>query len=149
MESGPVQGASRPAEAGAGRGCAGVMLYDGACPFCSREKDLLQRADAGARVRFVDISDPAFDPGAYGLTREEADAQLHFFDAEGRVFRAMDAVRAAYRAAGIGWRMAWTGLPLLRPIFDRFYRAFARNRIRWGRRLTRGLRKRPDRSREG
>ncbi|HOW98274.1 MAG TPA: DUF393 domain-containing protein [Kiritimatiellia bacterium] len=113
------------------------MLYDGACPFCSREAAILKKADASSRVRFVDISDPVFNPAAYGLTREEADAQLHFFDGEGRVSRAMDAVRAAYRAAGIGGRMAWTGAPLVRPLFDRLYRVFARNRLRWGARLSR------------
>ena len=114
-----------------------AMLYDGACPFCSREAALLKRADAAGHVRFVDISQPAFDPAAYGLTRADVDAQLHFFDGEGRLYRAMDAVRAAYRAAGVGWRMAWTGAPLIRPVFDRLYRVFARNRLRWGAWLAR------------
>lgn len=127
--------ADPPAETAPPVSRRGVMLFDGACRFCSREANLLRRADTRSRVRFVDISDPAFGPAAYGLTRAEVDAQLHFFDEEGRLFRAMDAVRAAYRAAGIGWRMAWTGHPLLRPLFDRFYGAFARHRRRWGRRV--------------
>lgn len=117
-----------------------VMLYDGACPFCSREAALLRRADTGARVHFVDISEPAFDPAPYGLARADVDAQLHFFGEDGHLFRAMDAVRAAYRATGMGWRMAWTGAPLLRPVFDRLYRVFARNRLRWGRWFGHGSR---------
>jgi len=128
----------------ADEGRGGVLLYDGACPFCSREAAQLKRADTKKRVRFVDISDPAFDPGAFDLSREAVDAQLHFFDADGRLFRAMDAVRAMYRAVGQGRRMAWTGLPLIRPVFDRFYRVFARNRLRWGRWLTR--RRKPERA---
>ncbi len=119
---------------------AGVLLYDGACPFCSREAEMLKRADTEGRVRFVDISDPAFDAGAFGLSRTAVDAQLHFFDADDHLFRAMDAVRAAYRAVGLGRRMAWTGWPLIRPVFDRFYRVFARNRLRWGHYLTRAKR---------
>ncbi len=115
----------------------GALLYDGACPFCSHEAALLKRADAAGHVRFVDISQPSFDPAAYGLTRADVDAQLHFIDGKGRVHRAMDAVRAAYRAAGVGWRMAWTGAPLIRPVFDRLYRVFARNRLRWGAWLAR------------
>lgn len=113
-----------------------VLLYDGSCRFCSRAAAKLARADANRRVRLVDISDPAFDAGAYGLTRAETEAQLHFFGETGRCDRAMDAVRAAYRAAGIGRRLAWTGLPLVRPVFDRVYRIFARHRRRWGRRRS-------------
>jgi predicted DCC family thiol-disulfide oxidoreductase YuxK len=109
-----------------------ALLFDGACPFCSREAALLRRADGAGRMRFVDISDSAFDPAVYGLTRAEVEAQLHFFDEAGRLWRAMEAVRAAYRTAGLGRRMAWTGVPLLRPVFDRLYRVFARNRVRWG-----------------
>ena len=114
-----------------------ALLFDGACPFCAREATFLKEADREHRVAFVDISDPAFQAEAYGVARADVDAQLHFFDDEGRLFRAMDAVRAAYRAVGMGRRMAWTGLPVIRPIFDRFYRIFARNRIRWGRWLGR------------
>lgn len=113
-----------------------ALLFDGACPFCSREAAFLKEADPERRIRFVDISDPAFEAERYGVAREDVDAQLHFFDDQGRLFRAMDAVRAAYRAVGMGRRMAWTGLPVIRPIFDRFYRVFARNRIRWGRWIT-------------
>jgi predicted DCC family thiol-disulfide oxidoreductase YuxK len=109
-----------------------MLLFDGACPFCSREAALLRRADAAGRIRFVDIAAPGFDPAAYGLTRAGVEAQLHFFDEAGRLCRAMDAVRGAYRAAGLGRRMAWTGAPLLRPLFDWFYLVFARNRVRWG-----------------
>ena len=108
------------------------MLYDGACPFCARETSVLKRADTAGRVRFVDISDPAFDPATFGVTRPDVEAQLHFFDGNGRLLRAMEAIRAAYREAGIGRRMAWTGIPLFRPIFDRLYRLFARHRRRLG-----------------
>ena len=66
------------------------------------------------------------------LTREQVDSSLHSVTPDGRILSGMASVRAAYRAAGMGWIMAPTGWPLLRPMFDAAYRVFARNRISWG-----------------
>jgi predicted DCC family thiol-disulfide oxidoreductase YuxK len=44
----------------------------------------------------------------------------------------MDSLREAYRLAGMGWLMMWTGWWPARPAFDAFYRWFARNRMRIG-----------------
>jgi predicted DCC family thiol-disulfide oxidoreductase YuxK len=41
--------------------------------------------------------------------------------------------REAYAAVGLGWLVAPTGWPILRPLFDVGYRWFARNRVRLGR----------------
>ena len=42
-------------------------------------------------------------------------------------------VRQAYRAVGLGWILAPTGWPVLRPVFDWLYLGFARYRVRLGR----------------
>lgn len=113
------------------------LLYDGACPICRREAAWLRRADRRGRLELVDISVPNFDPTRFGLSHEAVQGALHAIGPNGRIVRGMDAVRAAYRAVGWGWLAAPTGWPLLRPVFDRLYRAFARNRLRIGRWLGR------------
>jgi predicted DCC family thiol-disulfide oxidoreductase YuxK len=45
----------------------------------------------------------------------------------------VETFRQAYRAVGLGWVLAPTGWPLLRPAFDALYRIFARHRVRMGR----------------
>ena len=35
-------------------------FYDGACPLCLREVNLLRRLDRHNRVQFTDISSPSF-----------------------------------------------------------------------------------------
>ena len=41
------------------------MLYDGDCPLCMREVNMLQRRDAGiGRIEFVDIASPDYDASA-------------------------------------------------------------------------------------
>ena len=110
-----------------------TLLYDGQCPFCRREMDWLKRRNRKMLLRFEDISDPQFDPGRYGLTREEVNRVLHGILPDGRVVLGMAAVRRAYSAVGLGWLTAPTGLPGLRWIADRLYAAFARNRGTLGR----------------
>lgn len=109
------------------------LLYDGECPFCRREVDWLKRRNRRLLLRFEDISDPQFDPGRYGLTREEVNRVLHGVLPNGKVVRGMAAVRRAYRAVGLGWLAAPTALPGIRWFADRLYEAFARNRGRLGR----------------
>lgn len=63
--------------------------------------------------------------------------RIHLLDAGGQVHVGMAVFRLAYRAVGLGWLVAPTGWPLLRPLFDRLYGCFARHRIGLGRRFGR------------
>ena len=37
------------------------MLYDGECPLCNREVDMLRRRDAGSgKIDFVDVASPNY-----------------------------------------------------------------------------------------
>ena len=107
-----------------------TYLYDGACPICVSEVDGLRRRDAHGNLCLVDISAPSFDAARYGRTRQELLTRMHAIDGEGHTLVAMDAVRAAYRAVGLGWLVAPTRWPLLKPLFDRLYAWIARNRYR-------------------
>jgi predicted DCC family thiol-disulfide oxidoreductase YuxK len=49
------------------------------------------------------------------------------------VIEGMPAIRAAWRAAGLGWVMAPTGWPVLRWLCDLGYLVFARYRVPLGR----------------
>jgi predicted DCC family thiol-disulfide oxidoreductase YuxK len=113
------------------------LLYDGACPVCSREVLWLYRRRPDA-IEAVDISLEGFDASAYGLTAEQVDGALYGIRPDGGVTVGMDSLREAYRLGGLGWLVAWTGWWPARPVFDALYRGFARNRMRIGRLLGRG-----------
>ena len=53
------------------------MLYDGDCPLCMREVNMLRRRDDGVgKVEFVDIASPDYDPAANaGISFEQASLQ--------------------------------------------------------------------------
>lgn len=113
-----------------------TMLYDGACPICRREVAFLARRDRAARLRFVDFAAPGFDPQAWGQSQGFAnfpdaatlDARIHGVTASHEIVVGLDVFRLAWRAVGLGPLAAITGWPLLRPLAERAYLAFARNR---------------------
>ncbi len=112
------------------------LLYDGACPVCSREVLWLHRRRPAA-IEAVDISSADFDASSFGLTAEQVDAALYGVHPDGSVTMGMESLREGYRLAGLGWAIAWTGWWPARPAFNAFYRWFARNRMRIGRLLGR------------
>ena len=107
------------------------LLYDGACPVCSREVLWLHRRRPQS-IDAVDISAEGFDASIFGLNGEQVGAALYGIRPDGTVTVGMDSLREAYRLAGLGWLMTWTGWWPARPAFDAFYRSFARNRMRIG-----------------
>lgn len=107
------------------------LFFDGACPLCSREVAALKRLDRGrGRLEFVDIAQPGFEAAGYGIEHERLMAKMHAQLSDGTWVEGMEVFRRAYAAVGLGWFLAPTGWPLLRPLFDAAYRWFARNRLR-------------------
>jgi predicted DCC family thiol-disulfide oxidoreductase YuxK len=107
------------------------LLYDGACPICSREIALLQKLDRGkGRIRYEDISGLGPEEQAHGLDRERLLSRIHGVLPGGKVIEGMEVFRCAYSAVGFGWLLAPTRWPLLRTVADAGYRWFARNRQR-------------------
>jgi len=112
------------------------LFYDGACPICRREVLWLHRRSPQA-IEAVDTSLESFDAARFGLTAEQVDAALYGLRPDGSLTVGMDSLREGYRLAGLGWLIGWTAWRPARPLFDAFYRAFARNRMRIGRLLGR------------
>jgi predicted DCC family thiol-disulfide oxidoreductase YuxK len=113
------------------------VLYDGDCPLCAREITTLRRLDRGrGRIDFEDIAAPGFDASPYGVDHAELMARIHGVLPDGTRIEGVEVFRRLYGAVGLGWLVAPTRWPLLRPLFDAAYRAFARNRLRWTGRLA-------------
>ncbi len=107
------------------------VLYDGECPLCRREIDMLRRRDRGrGRIAFDDIAAPGFDASRYGLDRDAVMRRIHGVLPDGRLIEGVEVFRRLYAAVGLGWLLAPTRWPLLSTLFDRAYALFARHRLR-------------------
>lgn len=118
--------------AGSGEGWEFKLLYDAACPFCRREIHWIKSKDYRNQILLVDISAEGFDASSYGLTAEAVDGKIHAIRPDGSVVTGMEVFRRLYAAVGLGWLLAPTAWPIIRPIADWGYSVFARNRRRWG-----------------
>jgi predicted DCC family thiol-disulfide oxidoreductase YuxK len=107
------------------------VLYDGECPLCAREIAFLRRRDRRGLIAFEDIAAPDFDATHYGLDHATVMSRIHGVLPDGTLIEGVEVFRRLYTAVGLGWLVAPTRWPLLRGLFDRAYRLFARNRLRW------------------
>jgi predicted DCC family thiol-disulfide oxidoreductase YuxK len=81
-----------------------TVIYNGACPICSREIDL-----NGA------------DLSPFGISHDEAARRLHVVEG-GRLLAGVDAFRALWRATpGFGWAARLAGLPGVRTAAEAVY----------------------------
>lgn len=107
-----------------------TLYIDGKCPLCVAEMTRLRAWDRHARLAFIDIAQPGFDPAPLGVDLAALNRQLHGWTADGRFVVGIDSIIAAYTLAGKGWVVAPLRVPFMRPAFRALYRTFARNRMR-------------------
>lgn len=111
------------------------MLYDGNCAICRFDVAHLRQRDRDGLLTFTDIAAPGFDPAPYGRTLDQLLARIHARRADGELVEGPEVFRLACAAAGLGWLVAPTRLPIARAITDIAYTWFARNRVTLSRRF--------------
>jgi predicted DCC family thiol-disulfide oxidoreductase YuxK len=108
------------------------VFYDGGCGICNSEMRTYRSRNSGGRLIFIDIRSPRFDPSPYGISKVEFLRELHAIDAEGNVYRSVDAFRAIWKAfPGYGRYEMLEGLvniPGINYLARLSYRVFARIR---------------------
>ncbi|HEX8596435.1 MAG TPA: DUF393 domain-containing protein [Pseudomonas sp.] len=103
-----------------------TLYLDGECPLCAREIKILRARALSNRVRFVDISDEAFDAKSVGFTRAQMESSLHAKFDDGTWVTGLDATLWSWRAAGLGVWAAPLSWRLTRPLLNIGYRLFCR-----------------------
>lgn len=106
------------------------VFFDGACPLCLREINMLKRWDRKGRIRFTDIAAADFSAKALGKTFDELMARIHGRLPDGTWIEGVEVFRRLYSAVGFGPLIAVTRLPGISHLLNLGYRVFARNRLR-------------------
>jgi len=103
------------------------LLYDGECPLCLREVNFLKKRDAGrGLVVFVDIADDNYTPEAHaGVDFIAAMGRIHAVLPDGTVIKNVEVFRRVYEILGMGWVYAATKWPVIGPVVDALYGAWA------------------------
>lgn len=106
------------------------VFYDGDCPLCTREIDMLKRRDERGRIRFTNIAAEAFDAASVGFDHAALMARIHGRLPSGERIEGVEVFRRLYAAIGFGWLVAVSRAPGISQLLDLAYRWFARNRLR-------------------
>lgn len=109
------------------------VFYDGACPSCVKDRQRYERlaGRTGESVTWVDITGRDGELEALGIDPQSALQELHVRDRHGKVHREMDAYILLMSRAGPLRPLAWLiGLPVVRPVLSRLYRAWVSRRLR-------------------
>lgn len=105
-----------------------LIVFDGACVFCSGFVQLILRLDREKRFRFATAQSPLGEAlfRQHGLPIDDYDSNLAIID--GAAFTKLDSFVAVMSALGWPWRAAKGLLILPRPLRDWLYDRVARNR---------------------
>lgn len=106
------------------------VFFDGGCPLCVREINMLRRWDRQQRIRFTDIDAAEFSAEALGKTYEDLMARIQGRLPDGTWIEGVEVFRRLYSAVGFGPVVWVTRLPLISQLMDFGYRIFAKNRLR-------------------
>ena len=119
------------------------VFFDGECPLCMREIDMLRRRDRQQRIRFTDIAADAFDAGSVGVNQGALVARIHGRLPDGTIIEGVEVFRRLYAAVGFERTVRFTRLPGVAPILAAAYRAFATRRLWLTGRCSTGVCERP------
>ena len=106
------------------------VFYDGECPLCMREIDMLRGRDRKKRIVFTDIAAPDFDPATVGLDHDTLMKRIHARLPSGELIEGVEVFRRLYAAVGFGALVAVTRVPGVSQALDLAYTLFAKNRLR-------------------
>lgn len=106
------------------------LLYDGACPICSREICLLQKKSKNPWIHYIDISSKEFlEFGYRGVDYKTAMTQIHAIDDKGHVFAGIHVFAVLYARCGCLIASTLLRIPWIRKMLQPLYRIFAKNRL--------------------
>lgn len=106
------------------------VFFDGDCPLCVREINMLKRLDRKGRIWFTDIAAPDFRAEDWGKTQSELMAKIQGRLSDGQWIEGVEVFRQLYSQVGFRWLVGVTRLPLFSHALDWGYQIFAKNRLR-------------------
>jgi predicted DCC family thiol-disulfide oxidoreductase YuxK len=115
------------------------VFFDGDCPLCLREINMLRRLDRKHHVRFTDIALATFDPRDVGLSWTTLMDRIHGRLSDGTIIEGVEVFRQLYSAVGFGPLVALTRLPGVSQLLDAAYHLFAKNRLKFTGRCVDGV----------
>ncbi len=111
-----------------------TVVYDGHCKVCGRLVKMLTKWDRDHELEII----PSQTPGLHARfpwipARAYVESVQVVRNGDGRTWQAAGALEELLNVLPKGWLISWLfSIPFVRPLANRFYRWFARNRYHLG-----------------
>ena len=110
-----------------------TVVFDGDCKVCTRLSGVLHRWDSTRRLEVVSSQQPGVMARFPWIPAHAYAEALQLVAADGTTWQGASAIEHLLNVLPRGPWIAWVfRIPFARPLADRFYRWFARNRYRMG-----------------
>ena len=110
-----------------------TVVYDGFCKVCNRLVTVLRKWDGGKLLEIVPSQQPGVHARFPWIPARAYTESVQVIGPGGRTWQGAAAIEQLLRVLPKGRLMAWVfSIPLVRPLAEKFYRWFARNRYKLG-----------------
>ena len=103
------------------------VFFDGQCPLCRREIEMIRRKDRKHQLILTDIAEPDFKSDEHAL--ETLMSEIHGRQADGTYVKGVEVFREIYDRLGYGRLVSATRFPIVRNVLNFFYQVFAKLRF--------------------
>ena len=107
-----------------------TIFYDSACPLCANEMAQLKKNDRLNKIHLEDLNSEDLLTRYPDIDIEKANTILHGLTADGKMLLGLDVTAMAWGLTGKHCWVKLLRLPLIKPVADKAYLAFAKNRYR-------------------
>ena len=106
------------------------VYFDGQCPICRREIDLMKLLNRKERLQFIDFADPSYRAADHGLNQCELGRVIHARWSDGTVITGVEVFREMWNVVGFGFLARVSRQPTINKLLVKAYAWFSRNRLR-------------------
>jgi predicted DCC family thiol-disulfide oxidoreductase YuxK len=107
-----------------------TVYFDGECPICRREIDMMKKLNRRGHLRFIDFSAPSYRSAEHELNPCDLEKVIHARWSDGTVLTGVDVFREMWEAVGFGVLARLSRWPIINTLLGKAYAWFARNRLR-------------------
>jgi predicted DCC family thiol-disulfide oxidoreductase YuxK len=106
------------------------VYFDGDCPLCTKEVNMIRGKDTVRAIHFVDIASENFSPEEVGVSLAELMAEIHARLPDGQLIKGVEVFRQMYSRIGFERSVTLSKAWGIRHGLELAYELWAKNRLR-------------------